>query len=652
MAAFHFHVAPVSDRARILEFNDKLAACYARYGASAALRVPDETDDIRYLIVTRESQMVAGMRFHRRRAGLPVPMEGYFDQDGPVRAGLDARTDEGVAELCGLWSAPEVARTGIGGYVVGAAVAVAPYLGLRHLCSFAHQFNRFTRQVGFEPDPVIGEHAYPDERYRSTVNWCDAIDFPTADPEVRRRIQWLRSLAHDVLSGASLPLGFHPPRKIEPTARRPMSAIVNKTRPFPTTPDAGLVTRVADGLSAVETSVLPEDVRDLVSAWPSILGATPAGSDATTVCIRTDEGELLAAVTVSDAQGSALRRDFSSAQLQRTAYLSDLAWADGAAAYAPLVLYMAVRRARIRGATIVAAHAKDASNALEESIGMTPIRGSSEALDRRPMAQRVDLAADKAYRALLSTLERPLDPVVFGDEVADTFHHWLKDLYTRGFFSAVKDGTLSREQYVYTISNMHQFVRWTTRLLGHAVAHSHDKALRDHFLAHLQGEVNHEVIIERDLNHLGADVGFVVHRMAASPGTRQFMAVQESLAGMHHDLVAFLASPLAAEGIASHLTPEFLDAMERNIQSWGVEEPRKAMAFFTSHVHTDGGDDGHWEMVLGVVRKRLRSEDDVRAFLGILRASTQALTRAYDEFVDDVGLFAKPEERERAAAAE
>jgi hypothetical protein len=205
----------------------------------------------------------------------------------------------------------------------------------------------------------------------------------------------------------------------------------------------------------------------------------------------------------------------------------------------------------------------------------------------------------------------------------------------------VFEGTLVREQLVYALSNMHQFVRWTTRLLGLAVGSSHARRLRDHFLAHLSGEINHELIIERDLAHLGADVGYVLDGMVPTPGTRHFMAVQESLIGMHGDPRAFMASPLAAEGVASHLTPDFLQALEDVVAGWGVPEPRKAITFFTSHVQTDGGDDGHWETTLGLVGEHLRSEADLVRFLGGLRASMAALTRAYDEYVDDLAVFCR-----------
>jgi hypothetical protein len=170
---------------------------------------------------------------------------------------------------------------------------------------------------------------------------------------------------------------------------------------------------------------------------------------------------------------------------------------------------------------------------------------------------------------------------------------------------------------------MHQFVRWTTRMLGLAVGASNPRPLRDHFLA-----------------HLGADVGYVLDAMVPTPGTRHFMAVQESLIAMHRDPLTFMASPLAAEGVASHLTPDFLDALQRVVASWDVPEPRKAISFFTSHVQTDGGDDGHWETTLARVAEPFRTETDFVRFLGALRASMGGLTRAYDEYVDDLAVFA------------
>ncbi len=654
MGAFHFSVVgPNADPSLIRSFHEHQSACYARYGAINAMTVPVADDEVGYLVVTREHQMVAGIRIHVRRPNRLLPFEHYFVGDDFVRGEVESRSREGLAELAGLWSAPVVARTGIGGFIVGAAVAIAPYFGLRHLCSFAHQFNRFTRLVGFEPDARIGEHAYPDERYRSTVNWCDAVGFPTADPEVRQRILTLRKLSTGAALGRPIALGFQEPTRVVPISspsRRLMKTASSKTRPFRhAEDDQRRAQRLGPDLVSVETREAPPDVRELLASWPSILAPIAESAPGrSTVSIRTDAGELLATVSSCPASHSPLESSHSPSALRKTRYLGDLAWSDGSVRFAPHALYLGVRRARIDGATTIAGHVKDASGALEKTLGLLPLGGPLLLDGREARAQRVDLAMHRAYEVVREAGEGDLDNTLFGDEVVETFERWLTDLYGRGFFQSVKDGTLSREQYVYTISNMHQFVRWTTRLLGHAVAHSHDRSLRDHFLSHLQGEVNHEIIIERDLAHLGQDVDFVVDRMAASPGTRQFMSVQESLAGMHHDLISFLASPLAAEGVASHLTPAFLTSMEQTIASWGVVDPKRAMTFFSSHVSTDGGDDGHWELVMKVVRDHLHDENDLRRFLGILQASMGALTIAYDEFVDDVALFAGQPFRVRA----
>jgi hypothetical protein len=189
---------------------------------------------------------------------------------------------------------------------------------------------------------------------------------------------------------------------------------------------------------------------------------------------------------------------------------------------------------------------------------------------------------------------------------------------------------------------MHHFVRWTTRLLGLAVARSEDPALRESFVDHLRGEVNHERILERDLQHLGEDLPFVLERSAADVGTRVFMAVQESLVGFHGDPLRFLASPLAAEGLASHLDADFLEALEAKLARWGVPEPRRAMTFFSSHVSTDGGDDGHWKRTLATALAHVRSEDELQAFLGHARASMHGLGLLYESALDDLAVFAPP----------
>ncbi|MET0556773.1 MAG: hypothetical protein ABW221_27280 [Vicinamibacteria bacterium] len=402
---------------------------------------------------------------------------------------------------------------------------------------------------------------------------------------------------------------------------------------------------VGAGLQLVESTRPPEDARELLDAGPRPCAALPDGVPGTTVALRGGDGRLLAVGTVVAAAASPLAESLSAASLRRSAWLADVTWRAGAERVAPLVLYAAARRARIDGHTTLTAHVSDPGRTVTGPLHLVPLPAG----DRREggrlltaVAQRVDLAAHGAFQAWPDGADPLPEPALFVTEVAETVERWILDLYGRGFFRAVFEGSLVREQLVYALSNMHQFVRWTTRLLGLAVGSSHPRRLRDHFLAHLSGEINHELIIERDLAHLGADVGYVVDGMAPTPGTRHFMAVQESLIGMHRDPETFMASPLAAEGVASHLTPDFLHALESVVASWGVPEPRKAITFFTSHVQTDGGDDGHWETTLALVGEHLRSEAHQARFLGALRASMAALTRAYDEYVDDLAVFCRP----------
>jgi hypothetical protein len=419
-----------------------------------------------------------------------------------------------------------------------------------------------------------------------------------------------------------------------------MVNIQAKTRPMTYATRLGEPRPLTPGVRVEETRALPADAAALFDGRPRLTASSTACDVA--VALRDEAGALLAVASIT-------RGDRTGLGLAETAaYLADFACRDGDDALAALALYAAARRARIEGATQIVAHVCDPHRVVVGALGLTDVRGldwiedatASPARSLVPAAMRVDVAVDRAWQTFAARSDAPIDPQWFLDEIGETIERWLEDVYGRGFFRAVFDGTLTREQYVYAASNMHQFVRWTTRLLGLAVGCSHERTLRDHFLRHLSGEVNHEIIIERDLAYLGVDVEYVVERMAPSPHTRQFMAVQESLIGFLHDPVTFMASPLAAEGIASHLTPAFVDALERAIASWGVAEPRKAMVFFTSHVHTDGGDDGHWESTLGILRRYLTSETEAARFLATLRASASALTGAYDEYVSDLAVFA------------
>ena len=108
---------------------------------------------------------------------------------------------------------------------------------------------------------------------------------------------------------------------------------------------------------------------------------------------------------------------------------------------------------------------------------------------------------------------------------------------------AIRERTMTRQQYIACLYNMHHYVRQTTRHCGRAVGASKDKELRAHWVEHLNGEINHEVSIELDLKTLGVDPSFVMDERVPTGPTKLFMSVQESAIGFYRDPVAFLGLP-------------------------------------------------------------------------------------------------------------
>jgi hypothetical protein len=304
----------------------------------------------------------------------------------------------------------------------------------------------------------------------------------------------------------------------------------------------------------------------------------------------------------------------------------------------PAILYLALRRARIWGRATVIGLIDDSAPEADllrlERLEDVGIAGTPLIVG----AQRLDLAidgcwqsADKKTRATLRTL--------FVDEAVETLERWVKQFFTSKWFQTLYADRLTREQYILTLSNLHQFVRWTTRLIGRAVAHSHDRELRNHWLHHLQDEINHELIIEKDLKNLGADPQYVVERMPPHPWTLQFMGLQESLIGFHGDPVLFMASPFVAEGYGARLDKHFLDALEASARRWGVSNPKLVTSFYSSHINYDGGDDGHWALTRNILNRCLIDDAHLQRFLTIVRAAADATERGYTAYVSDLVVF-------------
>ncbi|HET8643913.1 MAG TPA: hypothetical protein VFO85_00400, partial [Vicinamibacteria bacterium] len=247
-----------------------------------------------------------------------------------------------------------------------------------------------------------------------------------------------------------------------------MSSIADQTRSASVT-GGGTPRAITAGFTIVETKSAPPDAAALLARGAGLCASGRNGSAGTTIALRDASQELVGVATVLPGADSPLAAFRSRAALARTSYLTDLAWKEGAQGCAPLLLYAALRRARIEGAAALAAHVCDPVGVLAPILPLSTLPGvprlhgcpgaRSQALTA--VGQRVDIAIDRAHASWRAAGGAAIDPSLYLAEVEETVKVWLADLYGRGFFRAVVDGSLTREQFVYAAANMHQFVRWT-----------------------------------------------------------------------------------------------------------------------------------------------------------------------------------------------
>jgi hypothetical protein len=383
---------------------------------------------------------------------------------------------------------------------------------------------------------------------------------------------------------------------------------------------------------------------------PTEVPAAARGHDV--ALVERGSGRTVAFASVLHAEGSDFQEHtrLASTVLEKSAFLTRVHVApDAPRGTLSVLLYAALRQARSWDRGIAALLMVDDDTPLARQYGLVTLSGVPR-MDVpgkgafRAKSQRLDVLLHRAFEEAREA-QQPLEPSFLVGEILDTINHLFLDKvgHTR-FFQAVDAGTLTREQYVYTLTQLHQFVRYTTRLLGRCVGHSHTTELRTHFISHLKGEINHEIIIEKDLEHLGEDTHYVKELAAANLPTREFMCTQEAAIAFYEDPVLMLAAPLAAEGVSGHLGQLFMDKLNACVASWGVRDPHKATHFLGSHIEFDSGDDGHWQGNLDLLAQHLKTEQELRRFLSLLRVCVDATLRQWDSYVGDVELWsARPQ---------
>lgn len=304
-----------------------------------------------------------------------------------------------------------------------------------------------------------------------------------------------------------------------------------------------------------------------------------------------------------------------------------------------LLLYLATRHYRMRGRTLMYAYMNPGDTPGRKILRYSLIENLPPRMIQGRGGQSYAVVAawqDLSYcmHRAFETMPEPLQNFVaerglIADEIEQTVRGRIQEFYKGPWFERLYADTLTREQYIAVLSNMHQFVRWTTRILGKMVGQTNLSPLRQHYIDHLEGEVDHEVMLEHDLEALGADVDYVVNHMVPIVEVQQFMMTQESLSAFHQNPVIFLAVPFSIEGLSGHLPKKFGNALMRNIQGWGIDDPTTVTTFLTSHVHTDGGSDGHWEMSRQMIHRYVRTETDAQRFLNVVHLVLGAMDRAY-----------------------
>lgn len=306
---------------------------------------------------------------------------------------------------------------------------------------------------------------------------------------------------------------------------------------------------------------------------------------------------------------------------------------------AAVLAYAALRGGRALGRTAVVVTPESTEPGVVNLLALSPLPG-----DAGLKAGRLDIALHRTATQAEAQGEALL-PRFLVHEVTETVRHYVGQVMNTGFFRAVTDGLLSREQYIHVLSQTHQYVRYTTRILGLCVAHSQQTELRDHFLQHLKEEIHHEQIIEKDLSHLGADPLYVRDAMAPNGATNQFILAELALISYYQDPLLLTAAPLAAEGLSAHLTQEWMARLEHLVASWGIQEPGRATRFLASHIDFDGGEDGHLEGSMRVLEKYLVDEKHLRQYLAAFQACAGSLARCYAASVEETALWAAPRER-------
>ncbi len=405
-------------------------------------------------------------------------------------------------------------------------------------------------------------------------------------------------------------------------------------------------------LNTVDCTLLESDditiVADLDAGGWSLQSPYGTPEKGFVMALRDGDNNILAASVIARASESVFK-EFSGKQeqdIENTLYIDSL-WVSprvNANHFLNGLLYLTLRRGRLWGCQNVASiipspntGAPIATYLRMERISSVDPKHIAE-VDYVAIAQRLNDAIFQAYSQCSDALKATL-PHYFVQEILEYHAIRVKRFFKGSWARAIIEEKLSKEQYISSLYNLHQYVKHTTRLCARCIAHSENRELRNHYIYHLKGEINHELLIESDLKTLDADVEYLIHYHVPHHATNEFIVTQESTIGFKEDPVLMLACPLAAEGISASMDKDFIEHLYNNIKKWGIKNPKKASTFLTSHINFDGGEDGHWQQVVNMLKEFINTETLLQQFLCTYTTAINGFERGFNSNVDDLRLW-------------
>jgi GNAT superfamily N-acetyltransferase len=399
-------------------FHAGLANCYTQFRGDAAVSVPEAADGVHLLVaIDVRGTPRGGFRLHLCRDTDPPPMVHALAARPEICGAVLDKGGEHLAEPRALWVHPDERGSGLGAQLTRAVIAVAPLLGANRLVILSHQYlDRYHAEVGFLIDAGMGEHAYPDPRFRSKVFWCDPVTLVGASSQARRDILRMRTLFSrqgTVSWGPVQPRrssGGQSPGPVEKTCLITRGSIVmtkpnQQFRPFQHLVRKDQAQPLGNGIFFRETPVTaavptPANNELLMARDTSVTGfgrqiALYAGEQDVTALLQV-------AVLPAESSDFARLAAASPADLDKSALLTSLSGQERAQ-LAPL-LYVALRRARLEDRHTVVTYVRAGATLLQDMLGLMPLTRLSPVVSPTgetylPYGQRLDIALERAFAA-------------------------------------------------------------------------------------------------------------------------------------------------------------------------------------------------------------------------------------------------------------